>query len=86
VVEFGGGWSTDTGLRVGASVAELRAVYPGSIRHGPKTFPAETRHGSIWGLVESYPPWGGTIDVLAAHVRHGRIVALLVAGPEAWDE
>jgi hypothetical protein len=86
VMEFGGGWTTDAGLRVGASVTELRAAYPGATRHGPKTYPAKTRHGSIWGLVESYPPWGGTIDVLAAHVRRGRVVALLAAGPEAWDE
>jgi hypothetical protein len=86
VVEFGAGWTTDTGLRVGASVAELRAAYPGATRHGPKTYPATTRHGSIWGLVESYPPWGGTIDVLAAHVLRGRVVALATAGPEAWDE
>jgi hypothetical protein len=61
-------------------------AYPSAIRHGSKTYPAKTLHGSIWGLVESYPPWGGTIDVLAAHVRRGRIVALSAAGPEAWDE
>jgi hypothetical protein len=86
VMEFGRGWSTDTGLRVGASVAELRATYPGATRHGSTTYPGRTRHGSIWGLVESYPPWGGTIDVLAAHVRRGRVVGLMTAGPEAWDE
>jgi hypothetical protein len=86
VMEFGPGWSTDTGLRVGASVAELRSAYPGAIRHGSTTYPGKTRHGSIWGLIEAYTPWNSTIDVLAAHVRHGRVVALLTAGPEAWDE
>jgi hypothetical protein len=85
VAEFGAGWSTDTGLRVGASVAEMRAAYPTATRHGRTSHPGKTRHGSIWGLVESNPPWG-TIDVLAAHVRNGRIVSLLAAGPEAWDE
>jgi hypothetical protein len=75
LVEFGVGWSTDAGVRVGASVADLRQAYPGA-----------KRHGAIWGLVESYPPWGGAIDVLAARVRDGRVVSLSVAGPEAWDE
>lgn len=85
VVEFGRGWTTDTGLRIGASLAELRDIYPEAIRHGRQTYPAKPRHGSVWGLVESRPPWG-TIDVLAAHVIRGRVVALFAAGPEAWDE
>jgi hypothetical protein len=75
LVEFGAGWTTDTGVGVGASVADLREAYPGAMRHS-----------STWGLVESYPPWGGTIDVLAARVKAGRVVSLSVAGPEAWDE
>jgi hypothetical protein len=74
LVEFGRGWTTDSGVRVGMSVADLKAAYPGA-----------TRRGSTWGLVESRPPWGA-IDVLAAQVRAGRVVALTVAGPEAWDE
>jgi hypothetical protein len=85
VVEFGRGWTTDTGLRVGAPLAELRAIYPNAIHHGRRAYPAKPRHGSVWGLVESHPPWG-TIDVLAAHVIGGRVVGLFAAGPEAWDE
>jgi hypothetical protein len=75
LVEFGDGWSTDTGVRVGNSVTDLKNAYPGA-----------KRHGSTWGLVESHPPWGGVIDVLAARVGDGRVVSLSVAGPEAWDE
>jgi len=74
-VEFGRGWSTDTGVGVGTTVAELRQIYPAAVVHG-----------STWAFIESHPPWGATIDVLAAEVSGGRVVSLIVAGPESWDE
>jgi hypothetical protein len=74
-VEFGGGWSTDTGLRVGATITELRQLYPDAVGHG-----------STFGLIDVSTPWGATIEVLGAEVRSERVTSLFVAGPEAFDE
>jgi hypothetical protein len=74
-VEFGRGWSTDKGVAVGGTVAELRRAYPRA-----------TVHGSTWILIGSPTPWNSTIMVLGAEVDGGRVATLIVAGPEAWDE
>jgi hypothetical protein len=74
-VEFGRGWSMDTGVAVGGTVSALKQAYPRA-----------TIHGSTWRLVGSPTPWGSTIEVLDAEVKSGHVVAFLVAGPEAWDE
>src|SRR6185312_1905446 len=74
-VRFGAGWQTDTGVAVGQTLATLMQAYP-----------AARARGSTWVLIESYPPWGGTIDALAAKIRNGYVAKLVVAGPESWDE
>ncbi len=74
-IEFGRGWSTEKGLAVGATVADLRQDYPRAMAHG-----------SAWTLIGSPTPWNSTIVVLGAEVRDGRVIALVAAGPEAWDE
>lgn len=74
-VQFGTGWQTDTGIAVGSTLTAMQQAYP-----------AASSHGSTWRLIESYPPWGGTVDALAAQIRNGRVAALIVAGPESWDE
>jgi hypothetical protein len=73
--EFGGGWRTEAGVAVGASLATLRATYPSAIPYG-----------STWAIVNSYPGWGGNIVVLGAVIRNGRVAEFTVAGPESWDE
>jgi hypothetical protein len=74
-VQFGAGWQTDTGIAVGSTLTAMQQAYP-----------VASSHGSTWGLIESYPPWGGTVDALAAKIRNGLVAALIVAGPESWDE
>ena len=72
---FGDRWRTAKGLRVGQSLARLRAMYP-----------AATQHGRVWWLVTAQSPIGTPhrYPVLAAAVRGGTVrsfaLQILAAG------
>ena len=69
-------WRTSVGLRVGDSLARLRALYRG-----------ERRRGAWWWLVTRRSPFGegGSYPGLAARVRGGRVVSFAVRYPAGGD-
>ncbi|MDQ3670621.1 MAG: hypothetical protein M3377_10150 [Actinomycetota bacterium] len=69
-------WRTSIGLRVGDSLARLRALYRG-----------ERPRGAWWWLVTRRSPYGegGSYPGLAAKVRGGRVVAFAVRYPAGGD-
>jgi len=73
----GSGWQTDTGLRVGTSVAELRSFYPNAFDDGLGKPPAGVRNWcAYWSLEAPTTPGGG--PALMACTTHGRVAALFV--------
>ena len=65
-------WRTSMGLRIGDSLARLRALYRN-----------ESRHGAWWWLITRRSPYGagGSYPGLAAKVGRGRVVAFAVRYP-----
>ncbi len=70
-IEFivGAGYRTDTGLSVGATIRDLKQVYPRA-----------RSHGNRWDLVRYFYGAGYYVTELGAITRHGHVVSLTVAG------
>lgn len=61
-----GRWQTAKGLTIGETLARLRELYPGALRHG-----------SGWWLTTRYSAeTGRTVPVLVAYVSNGQIIGL----------
>jgi hypothetical protein len=66
-IMYGTGWSTDRGLRIGATTARLKALYPKA-----------KRHGNFYWLVPRFTQATGSYPGLGAFVLDGKVNSLQV--------